>query len=220
MLFAGSFQESLSKLIMIDGFGPYTSTADKAPTDLRKAILSEEKLAAEKVAPRNRMYPTLGEAISARVRIVATYPGGQSISKQAAEAIVRRGACLQNGSEDESTQRWQSLAGFDTTTGGLIVPESAGPVSFRYDSRLLLPSATYLTKDQADSFAAQITCPVLLVQATSGWPVKNEEYADRKRILEEKNLLDHRLVEGSHHLHIDPETAPQVADIISNFVGK
>lgn len=216
LLFAGTFPERLHKLAMIDAFGPYTSPPDRAALDLRKAIEAEEKLSA---TPKARgTYPTLGDAISARVRVVATYPGGQSISREAAELLVRRGAFMAEPvGTDSGVNSWESLAGADDK-GSLVADESGGPVSFRYDQRLLMPSSSYLSVEQVDSFADRITCPVLLLQGAQGWPVKESDYANRKRILELKGLLDHRVVPGSHHLHLDPATSVSVANQVATFL--
>ena len=222
LLFAGCFPERLCKCVVIDAFGPYTSTPERAPVDLRKSIEAEERVSSSggSSSGNNRKYATLGDAITARVKIVSTYPGSQSISREAAEDIVRRGAHLVDSgslSDAAAVASWESTAGIDPTTWALAIPETLGPVAFRYDPRLLTPSATYLTVSQVDAFASSITAPVLLLQAQNGWPVP-QDYAERKRILQSKGLLDHRVVEGSHHLHLDPATAPAVAATIAAFL--
>jgi len=210
LLFAGTFPERLTKLVLIDGFGPYVSKEDRAASNLRKAIESEERL----VAGPPKKYNTLGDAISTRVRIVSTYRGSQSLSKEAAESLVRRGTFYPGESEKAPWENEER-----TEHGNLTLSESDGPVSFRYDPYLLQPSLNYLTKEQVDNFAAQITCPVLLAQAENGWPVDPTEYADRVKILSEKGKFTHKVLPGSHHLHLDPDTSSVLGEQVLEFLN-
>lgn len=222
LLFAGCFPEMVENLILIDSFGPYTATNARAPTDLRKAIEFEEKMKPPTSYSTNKKYSTLADAISARVRIVSTYPGSQSISREAAEALVRRGAFQAARTADSSSETICSddlLLGTDST-GALNIDESVGPVSFRYDPRLLHPSHTYMTGEQVDAYASAITCPVLLLEAEHGWPVKPGDYATRKQILEDKRLLTHKVLPGSHHMHLDPHSCERVGKEISDFLAE
>jgi len=214
LLFAGTFPERLAKLVLIDGFGPYVSKEDRAASNLRKAIESEEKM----VTSPPKKYSTLGDAISARVRIVSTYRGSQSLSKEAAESLVRRGAFYPSESSEKAS--WENTQRTDLATGCLSLLENEGPVSFRYDPTLLQPSLSYLTKEQVDNFVAQITCPVLLAQAENGWPVDPAEYADRVKIISEKGKFIHKVLLGSHHLHLDPDTSAAVGSEVLDFLSR
>lgn len=226
LLFAGTFPEALRRVVLIDAFGPFTSSPDRAPADLRKFLT-----ACRGVYPHDaplppappKLYKSLADGISARVRIVSTYPGEQSISREAAEAIVRRGAryCPQEtaaagvGGQEESAGEGEG----EDETGSLVIAEDQGPIAFRYDPRLLLPSPTYLSVAQVDAFCAAITCSVLVVQAERGWPASAEDFATRKALLEAKGLLQIVRLPGSHHLHLDPETGAAVGECVARFLA-
>lgn len=219
LLFSGTFPEALRRVVLIDAFGPFTSSPDRAPADLRKFLTSTKGVYSHGPSPPPapvKLYKSLADGINARVRIVGTYPGAQTISREAAEALVRRGA--RYCPETASSQGPLEGEGEDDT-GSLVIAEEQGPISFRYDPRLLLPSPTYLTVAQVDGFCAAITCPVLVVQAEQGWPSSAEDFASRRALLEAKGLLQVVRLPGSHHLHLDPETASAVGDCVAKFLA-
>jgi pimeloyl-ACP methyl ester carboxylesterase len=88
-----------------------------------------------------------------------------------------------------------------------------GGVRFRHDPRLRLRSRLRLTEDQVLAFVAAISCPVLAVRATAGWPFPEELLAARKAAVPR---LEEREVEGGHHLHL---THPErVAQVVGDFL--
>lgn len=91
-LFAGTHPEIVEKIVLIDGFAtPMTQPSEKAAVNLRKAIDSERKYCTRqltKSGPKN--YPTVHDAITARLSSVATYPGKQFLSFEAASMLVAR----------------------------------------------------------------------------------------------------------------------------------
>ena len=89
MLFAGVFPQKVKKLVLIDGFGPFTKPAEQSCMLLRKALESETKFYFNKRSTP-KLYSTLEAAIQTRIRNVASYPGEQKLSYEAASSIVRR----------------------------------------------------------------------------------------------------------------------------------
>ena len=55
----------------------------------------------------------------------------------------------------------------------------------------------------------------------NGWPMPTEPedfMSPRLQLLKDKNLLTHRILKGSHHLHLDPESATECSNIIGDFL--
>ena len=91
-LFAGTHPEIVEKIVLIDGFvTPTTQPAERAASNLRRAIDSERKYNIRQLTKSGpKSYPTLQDAISARLSSVATYPGKQFLSVEAASMLVAR----------------------------------------------------------------------------------------------------------------------------------
>lgn len=93
-LFAGIFPERVSNFIAIDIFGPLDADASKTRSILRKAVEGEEKSWAKlSQSSASKSYDSVSLAIETRIRVVATYPGKQTLSREAAEAIIARYCC-------------------------------------------------------------------------------------------------------------------------------
>lgn len=201
-LFAGTFPEFVNKLVLIEMLGPVTFPEADAPALMRKAFDAEMKFLA-KPSSLPKIYNSLQDAAAARVATVSSYPGSQSLSMEAALHLVRRGCmAVDCGAEQE----------YDD-------PSDEDRVRFRHDPRLLLPSYTYTTQNQAVAFLDAITAPTLLVTGENGWPIRSpNDFVARKQALEQKGILTHITTPGSHHLHLDPDTAPTVAGITLSFL--
>ncbi len=89
VLFAGAFPEMVSKMVLIEGFGPLTRPPESAPQDLRKAIDAEMALLS-KESVGIKEYATFEDAIRARIKTVSKFPGKQTLSFDAARALVSR----------------------------------------------------------------------------------------------------------------------------------
>jgi len=192
LLFAAAYPELVDRLVLLESFGPVVRRAEESVTVLRKAV--DAQLANE-YKPRKKRTYTLESATEARVRTAQSWPGNQSISVEAAACLVQRGLEPVQGGEGDGSD-----------------------MQFRHDNRLYLPSPSYFTPDQVSSFFDAISCKTLLVTGTEGWPVSPSLAAKNKAILENKGLLTHVTLDGSHHLHLDPETAPAVIDAVQNFL--
>jgi len=90
-----------------------------------------------------------------------------------------------------------------------------GGFSWRSDPRLKIRSRYYLTEEQSRAFLKEITAPVLLLEAGNN---KQDQWRKlyTSRIPYVKNL-QHRIVSGNHHLHLDNPEA--VAFEIRQFLG-
>jgi len=203
---------------------------------MRAAVLGESQFRHDMLKPA-KIYPSLAAAIEARVSVCAKYPGNQYISQEAAAWIVGRGSRLATDDDKHRVQPdtddnyvAQDLVpdleqpdvlanktnGSRTSTGPQ--ENEIGPVRFRYDPRLMLPSHTYLTDEQVEGFVNAISCPTLLVSAKDGWPARDQAVIERRMaILSDKGLLKHKQVEGSHHCHADPQHAPAVLANVMDF---
>jgi pimeloyl-ACP methyl ester carboxylesterase len=203
MLFAGMYPERVNKLLLIDGFGPIAATASKTPELLKKAINQENAFYKGSAGKDKKVYENVGKAIDARVRNVSSYPGKQSLSREAASALVCRGTMLVNNNNDDED----------------IDENNPNSVVFRHDPRLFLPSYTYFSNEQILHFIDGITSKTLLIQGENGWPVESSDIIERKKHFESKeNLLTHKILPGSHHLHLDPLTRSAVGLEILNFL--
>ncbi len=93
------------------------------------------------------------------------------------------------------------------------IKEIKGGYTWRSDYRLTLSSLYYLSDDTVLSFLRKIVSPVLFIQALEG-------VLDRKDYLRQRldciQNLDHKILKGLHHLHLDdPEP---VAALVQNFL--
>ena len=223
LMLAGAFPEITKRLVLLDGFGPFTSTDDKSCNTLRRAIdvtLSD--------APKdNRVFPHLKRAIDARIKKVLTYPGNQFISREAARLLVIRGVGV-----DENPLLLQ-----DSDKNDELITN----ISFRHDPRITSPSHAYYNNNQGIlnysltpsltlsltltysltqvlSFVENISAKTLLLRAETGWPYIKEDATSRKSCLEKKGLLTLETLAGSHHFHLDPDTRSAVASRVLEFL--
>lgn len=235
MLLVGAFPTISKKLVLLEGFGPITSTASKAPTNLRRAVEAELN-AFSKPPPTPRAYKTVGDAVAQRMKNVSTYPGKQWLSQEATLSICSRGLSrfpYRTPSDAANNTTTTSSSSAVTQNEGVhenndedeeeedLTDLTAGPVYFRHDSRLLMPSFQYASVEQVlayiESISSSASVQTLFVQAESGWPLSDAE----AKYQAFGSTLTHTVVEGSsHHLHLDPQTAHQVAAQVIDFLKK
>lgn len=87
ILYAATFPEQVSKLILLDGFLPEPVPAEEAPRQLARALIDSRILSLK--APRQ--YPSIDDAL--RVRMT----GRLAMSKDAAKRIASRGLASRQG---------------------------------------------------------------------------------------------------------------------------
>jgi len=56
-----------------------------------------------------------------------------------------------------------------------------------------------------------------LIRAEQGWPFNNQD-EEYKKFAAFRSSMDYKVLPGSHHLHLDPHTAPATAEVISDFL--
>ncbi len=102
-----------------------------------------------------------------------------------------------------------------------LVSRGLKPVSGGYtwnsDPRLKIKSRYYFSEEQCNAFLKAIEAPVLLIDAESS-EINLWKERFRKRTNYLKNL-DHRIVNGDHHLHLDdPDSvALEIKDFLKNI---
>jgi pimeloyl-ACP methyl ester carboxylesterase len=209
LLFASTFPERLERLVCIEGFGPLTAKEDDAPLKLKAAVMAEDAwhrsvgaLESGDVRPP-KVYDSVKTAIDARVFVVGKYPGDQHISREAASAIVSRGV--------------STTTATTTADEGDVDITNENPVRFRHDSRMTLPSPLYMSRGQVLGFTKAVQCRTLLVTADKGWPAGSLE-AEQEKVAVMGDKLTHVELRGSHHVHLDPETADLTGETIANFL--
>lgn len=188
---AGTFTERVALTVLLESIGMVTKDASEAPANLRSAIAAHNTLNAK--PPRE--FADLDSAVDQRVQAVANHPGNQLISREAARAIVARG-----------------------TTAA---PGGRGGVVFSHDMLLYAPLQQRATREINESFLSSIECPVLYISAEDGWPLSSltasEDGVERRLAL--VGDVTHRHMEGSHHLHADPHTAPAVTEVVHDWLA-
>ena len=94
LMAAGAFPSLCSKVVLLDGFGPYARPEDLSCDSFRKAATAELRAWAEADGGRSRKrYSSADAAVEARLRAVSSYPGQQTMSVEAAQVICRHYFC-------------------------------------------------------------------------------------------------------------------------------
>jgi len=92
-----------------------------------------------------------------------------------------------------------------------------GHVQMRTDSRLLKPSLVRFTPEQVISLLAEINAPVLLIEGEQGILGKRAWAVQARQAVKE---LTRHVLNGGHHLHLEPRAVAQVALVIGEHWGK
>eukprot|EP01035_Chromulina_nebulosa_P019635 gene19635-25546_t len=171
---AAFYPEIFKSLVMIDCFSIWTRSAESAVSVFKNTLESERKLMT-KIAQRKdsgpKTYPTVLDAVTARIKTVSTLPGRQALSKEAALALVSRGVYLLDSPDHNDD----------------IIDLSSGPVAFRHDKAILAPNYNFLTNAVALSILNSIECPTLVILGVNGWPIGSASVLEsRKEILNNK----------------------------------
>lgn len=85
---------------------------------------------------------------------------------------------------------------------------------WRSDPRLRIPSPVRLTEEQIGCFCQGITAPCQLIIGDEGFLVDRENTRLRK---EKVATIEQITLPGNHHLHLEPESAGQVARALVAF---
>lgn len=203
MAYAATFPEQVDKVVMIDVYGPLPGDVDRTTSVLRSHIERRKK-----GKRPHKFYPTLEKAIETRMLTAMKAPGNQSLSREAATALVKRATMPAKAPSSSSSSSSSPANDNDVAV--------VGGYQFRHDTRLLWPSIQYLMPEQVEHMMKAVECPVCLIAAEDGWPFK-------ARMVETSlQMLDptiYKTLPGSHHLHADPETAGPVMDVVYDFIA-
>jgi pimeloyl-ACP methyl ester carboxylesterase len=197
-LYAATFPEQVSQLIMLDGGAFLTRDARNTGRHVREHIEERRKQTSIKKAPR--VYRNIELAIRTR-RHAATYlvPGGsQTISYEAANELVRRATCRVNTSNDNNDEKTQG-------------------VQFCNDPRYQWPSLQYMSWEQNEGMFEAIECPNCILLADDGWPHKPEHV---QRVKDMLSPSTYEWLPGSHYFHADPDAAGAVSEAVLGFLRR
>eukprot|EP00567_Pseudictyota_dubia_P015631 CAMPEP_0197452306 /NCGR_PEP_ID=MMETSP1175-20131217/31762_1 /TAXON_ID=1003142 /ORGANISM="Triceratium dubium, Strain CCMP147" /LENGTH=347 /DNA_ID=CAMNT_0042985283 /DNA_START=69 /DNA_END=1112 /DNA_ORIENTATION=- len=211
-IYAAAFPDAVKGMALLDGAGPLARKAEDISRHVRAAVERRSKsnkflypsldfvgssATGEQGGNGVRVYPSLDSAIETRMNTAKLSPGSQYLSREAAEAMVRRATVP------------VLAAGDDISNGGM-----EGPVKFRHDPRLQWPSLQYFTREQVQQLYRDVQCPVCIILAEDGWPFDRRSIEDVEQLLQPTSV---KKLPGSHHFHADPESAPAVIEEVVAF---
>lgn len=144
-LFAALFPERVGRLLLIEALGPLTTTLDDALPRLRRALDQQASFSSRRPL---RVFPTLDEAIAARVL-------ANNLSEPAARAIVTRGVQAVDGGYVWSSDPRLTLVSPQRFTEAEVMAMLSG---IRAPTLLVLaePATSYLPTAMMDVRAAQV----------------------------------------------------------------
>ncbi|MGM0783381.1 MAG: alpha/beta fold hydrolase [Pseudomonadota bacterium] len=96
-----------------------------------------------------------------------------------------------------------------------LEPLADGHMRLRTDGRLLWPSPLRLTPEQARAVLEAIRCPTLLIEGENG--ILGERSAAMAARAAVDGLVRH-VLPGGHHLHLEPSSAPAVAERLVEWI--
>ena len=173
---AGTLQEKIDNVILIEGIGSIVQKPEKMPEDFRESVIQWMRRSKKQLP----IYPDIESAVKARHQV-----GG--ILKSSVRPLVERG----------------------------LKPVNGG-YTWRSDPILKSKSRHYFTEEQAQAFIKEITAPVLLIEGEK--TEKDYWYELLQKRMPHVKSLQHQIVPGGHHLHLDnPEP---VAMAIREFLIK
>ena len=215
-LYAASFPEQVSKLVLLEGAGPMA----RNPKDVAKHVRQHVQRRQMALLKNNknglptsgaRIYPSMDKAVETRCQTARNFPGNQTLSREAALEMVQRGTRPvipvpvtlseepHRSSDPLQQQQQQQQLG----------------IQFVHDPRLQWPSLQYFTMEQTEALYEDITCPTAVVLAQQGWPFDPEKHSHMLELLQP---VVHETLPGSHHFHADPDTAPAVVATVADFL--
>lgn len=157
-----------------------------------------------------------GEASSAAVSAISTTAQFQSSDAGAA----RGGAGGRSGSPSGDAAAADASAAASAPDAAGTAAPAAVPASgwcFRHDPKIKGPAPHHLSEEQARAFLSAIAAPVLHVAAADGWPRPPGVTEARALLVRD---LEAVTLPGSHHLHLDPDTAPAVVNAMAGFLRR
>ncbi|KAL3928701.1 MAG: hypothetical protein SGBAC_012533, partial [Bacillariaceae sp.] len=212
-LTAASFPEFVDQLVLLDAATFLAREAKDTADHVRQHIIKRQQHFLAQNSPR--VYPSLERAIKVRQFSATKMPGNQSLSYEAARAMVMRGTRKVGATPLLEEQKEDKINYTPDNSHG-----DSEQVQFRHDSRFTWPSIQYLTWEQNEGVLAALrrtNVDVCLLQAENGWPVDAYKIRRVKDILKPKVF---RRLPGNHHFHANPETAEAVGDAVIDFLKR
>lgn len=120
-LYAAAFPEHVKQLVLLEGAGPLARNTDDIAKHVRNHI--SRRLASNQNGKPVRVYDSIDKAVQIRQQTARNFPGDQTLSKEAARAMVLRGSN----------------------------PVTDGGLQFCHDPRLQMPSLLYFSQEQTES---------------------------------------------------------------------
>jgi len=187
-LVAGTAPDRVTRLILVDGMGPWPSRMS-ASRRLATAVKQAPKIRKR----HRRIYPSRAAAVE---RYMKNNPG---LSEHAASLLIARGT--------QKVEMWEK-AKQDRDTSREVAGEVEEGFAFRHDVRLTALSTTAYTEPDVDDFLRNIKCPVLLILADNEERRQKAKQPDDishvfKRRIGQVSDIAVLVVEGHHHLHLD-----------------
>lgn len=193
LLYAAAFPEQVRNLVLLDSLAHLSRDTNTTSQNLRQYVQARQLDGPMIAEPSMRFYyPTLEAVVKARIRSPSMFPGKQYISERAARELVQRGAVEEKDDNDKKRFR------------------------FRHDPRLMWNSLQYFTEDQLQALYGDVKCPTCILLGEDGWPVQEHR---RQQVQETLGPAVFQTLPGSHHLHMDPDTADRVVDEIVAFLA-
>lgn len=212
--YAAICPQQVRRLLLIEGLGPLTQSAEKTLEQLRRSHSARASFKSDGL----RVFANIDEAIAARCR-------SGHLSESAARCIVERGvkAVDDSGSELESGSiagepRLESLRavsgqGIRSRDGDLDLENShALPgLSWSSDPQLTVPSPSRLTEEQLAAVLPAIEAPTGLVLAEPNAPYLSPAMMEARIAL--VGAIEVVRLAGTHHLHLeDPQPVAAIFD--------
>lgn len=236
---ASTLPDRVTALVLVENIGLSHRPASEAPDFFAKAIVAKRNMQRHE----GSVYSSIEEAVEQRMRTVSAHPGQQYISKEGAERLVRR-AVVQVKQPAASTTNAAGVNGSDAgagspnavrahQNGGAAGADSSSSTSaaassataapsvgyrFSHDRRIIAPSLLFASEDQILEFLRRVKCPTLVITADKGWPFPEEVARARLAALAGSGVLTRVHLKGSHHLHLDPDSAPAVIQHVAAFL--
>lgn len=140
--------------------------------------------------PKQSEYESFSAAVQTRCATAKMFPGNQYISKAAATELVTRASRLIQG----------------------------GKLQFLHDPRVKWSSMLFLVPEQVDQLYRDIASTetmTYLLLAEDGMPFDSNEVSRARDLLKPAMF---QTLPGSHHFHMDPDSAQQVVTEIASFL--
>ena len=216
--YAAMFPERTARLLLIEGLGPLTQSAENSLEQLRRAHAARGAFRSDGL----RVFASLEEAVDARCR-------SGRLSAQAARFIVERGVkpveeanrhvCRESDSASlAELGAGEDSSGEETRTANFADEASSGNTGLRWatDPQLTVPSPLRLTEQQLAAVLPAIDAPSLLVLAEPHTSYLLPAMMEARIALLRKVEVLH--LAGTHHLHLE-DPAP-VAAAIRDFLDR